>query len=309
MDKDNVLKKLADEAAVKNIINDCEMSGFTSFKTGGKADALILPENISQLRKILRVLSQSELSFMVMGNGSNILVTDDGYSGVIVKIGDAFSEISVSGEELTAGAGVLLPAAAKAAAEAGLTGLEFASGIPGSIGGAVFMNAGAYEKEMKDIVKSVRVLSKDGAGEFTRSSEEMNFTYRSSVLKDTGDVVTGVVLKLAKGNAEEIKAKMRELTALRNEKQPVCLPSAGSFFKRPAGHFAGKLIQDAGLKGLTVGGAMVSELHAGFIVNTGNATAADIIDLMNVIKLTVYDKFGVTLEPEVRIIGEIQNKI
>ena len=287
-----------------NVIKNCEMSQYTSFKAGGKADALIIPGDLNELREALVKLSKSGAGYMVMGNGSNILVSDSGYSGTIVKIGEPFSHITIDGEELTAGGGTLMSSVAKAAMEAGLAGFEFASGIPGSIGGAVFMNAGAYENEMKNIIKYVNMISKDGSREFTMSADEMKFAYRYSILHDTGDIVTSVTLKLDKGSTGEIKEKTRELMELRNKKQPVSLPSAGSFFKRPPGNFAGKLIQDAGLKGLSVGGAKVSELHAGFIVNDKNATATDIIDLMHLVQHTVYDKFGVNLEPEVRIIGD-----
>jgi len=280
------------------------MSQYTSFKAGGKADVLMMPEHVSELREALAQLSESQSAYMVMGNGSNILVRDSGYVGTIVKVGEAFSHITVDGDELTVGAGALMPTVAKMAMEAGLVGFEFASGIPGSIGGAVFMNAGAYGSEMKDIIQSVHLVSKDGSKEFTMRADDMAFSYRHSILYETGDVVTGVTLKLRQGSIEEIKEKTRELTKLRNEKQPVSLPSAGSFFKRPDGYFAGKLIEDAGLKGLSVGGAKVSELHAGFIVNDKNATATDIIDLMHLVQHTVYDQFGVNLEPEVRIIGD-----
>jgi len=279
------------------------MSKYTSFKAGGIADTLVIPESLSELKKVLLELSKAESPYMIMGNGSNILVADGGYAGTIVKIGEAFSQVTASELEVTAGAGALMSSVANVAMEAGLSGFEFASGIPGSIGGAIFMNAGAYDSEMKDIVKYVDLISKDGANDFRLSTDEMKFSYRHSILQDIGSIVTSVTFVLNRGNREDIKAKMRELTEKRNAKQPVTLPSAGSFFKRPPGQFAGKLIEDAGLKGLTVGGAKVSELHAGFIVNYDNATATDIIDLMNLVRNTVYDKFDVMLEPEVNIIG------
>jgi len=278
------------------------MSKYTSFKAGGRAKALIIPETFNELKETLVKLSKSGEQYQVIGNGSNILVCDSGYNGSIVKLGFAFAGISKKGDEITVGAGALLSSVATIAMEEGLSGLEFASGIPGSIGGAVFMNAGAYEGEMKDIVKCVNLISKDGMREFTVNADDMGFAYRYCMLHDTEDVVTSVTLKLKSGKRDEIKDKMRELMERRNSKQPVSLPSAGSVFKRPAGHFAGKLIEDAGLKGLTLGGAKVSELHAGFIVNYNNATATDIIDLINVVKETVYDKFGVELEPEIMII-------
>jgi len=280
------------------------MSKYTSFKAGGKADTLVIPKSLDELKEVLIWLSKEKSAYMVMGNGSNLLVSDSGFEGTIVKIDDEFSEITAEEYELTAGAGALMSKVAKAALAEELAGFEFASGIPGSIGGAVFMNGGAYGHEMKDIVKHVKVLSKDGSKEFNMSADELKFSYRHSILHETGDIITRVTLKLTKGSTDEIKEKMRELTELRNEKQPVSLPSAGSFFKRPSGYFAGKLIQDAGLKGLSVGGAKISELHAGFIVNDKNATATDIIDLMHLVQNTVYDKFGVRLEPEVRIIGD-----
>ncbi|MFQ7739521.1 MAG: UDP-N-acetylmuramate dehydrogenase, partial [Emergencia timonensis] len=200
--------------------------------------------------------------------------------------------------------GALMSVVAKAALAADLTGFEFASGIPGSIGGAIFMNAGAYGGEMKDIVESVTLVKNDGSETISINAADLDLSYRHSILEDTRDVAVTVTLKLKKGNHEEIAGRMAELTKRRNEKQPVQYPSAGSFFKRPAGYFAGKLIQDAGLKGATVGGAQVSDLHSGFIINKGGATATDIIDLMHLVQNTVYDKFGVRLEPEVRIIGD-----
>ena len=205
---------------------------------------------------------------------------------------------------MTCGCEALVSVAAKAALAANLTGFEFASGIPGSLGGAVFMNAGAYGGEMKDIIESAVVVARDGSSVRTMTCEELELSYRHSAIEETGDVAVSVTVKLAKGSHDKIAAKMAELTKMRNEKQPVQYPSAGSFFKRPEGYFAGKLIQDAGLKGLSVGDAQVSELHSGFIINRGNATAADIIELMHLVQNTVYDKFGVKLEPEVRIIGD-----
>lgn len=286
-----------------DVIKNCDMSKYTSFKAGGTSDTLVIPESFSELKEVLLALSKAESPYMVMGNGSNILVSDSGYAGTIVKMGNAFSQVTVSGLEVTAGAGALMSNVAVVAMEEGLSGFEFASGIPGSIGGAIVMNAGAYDSEMKDIVKHVDLISKDGTKEFRLRADEMKFSYRHSILQEIDCVAVSVTFGLKMGNKENIRAKMRELTEKRNAKQPVTLPSAGSFFKRPPGHFAGKLIEDAGLKGLTVGGAKVSELHAGFIVNHDNATATDIIDLMNVVRNTVYDKFGVLLEPEVRIIG------
>lgn len=286
------------------IMEDCDMREFTSFRAGGRADLLIMPQSLEELSFALRELENEDIPHMVIGNGSNILVRDGGYKGALVKLGEAFSTIETEGTCLTAGCGALMSAVAKAALEAELTGFEFASGIPGSLGGAVFMNAGAYGGEMVQIIREVQLLKKDGSSSYTMTCEELDLGYRHSILHETGDVAVSVSLRLSKGNREQIQEQMKDLAAKRKEKQPVSLPSAGSFFKRPEGYFAGKLIQDAGLKGLSVGGAQVSPLHSGFIVNTGGATASDIIQLMEVVQAAVSDKFGVKLEPEVRIIGE-----
>ena len=241
---------------------------------------------------------------MVIGNGSNILVRDEGYKGAIIEVNSRINDIDVIGDEIVADAGAKLSAVAMTAYENDLAGFEFAHGIPGNVGGAVVMNAGAYGGEMKDIVESVTLVKNDGSETISINAADLDLSYRHSILEDTRDVAVTVTLKLKKGNHEEIAGRMAELTKRRNEKQPVQYPSAGSFFKRPAGYFAGKLIQDAGLKGATVGGAQVSDLHSGFIINKGGATATDIIDLMHLVQNTVYDKFGVRLEPEVRIIGD-----
>lgn len=296
--------RLTEKIRGEYIIEDCEMSKFTSFRAGGKADLLIIPQNDEELKAALQILAKEGKPYMVMGNGSNILVRDGGYRGAIIKLGDAFGHIEVQGDCLTAGCGALMSSVARAALDASLTGFEFASGIPGSLGGAVFMNAGAYGGEMVQIIKEARIIARDGNREYTLSADALELGYRHSVLHDTGDVAVSVTLQLAKGDRDAIGAEMKELAARRNEKQPVSLPSAGSFFKRPTGYFAGKLIQDSGLKGVSVGGAQVSPLHSGFIVNTGGATATEIIQLMEVVQGTVLDKFGVKLEPEVRIIGE-----
>ena len=280
------------------------MARHTSFKAGGNADLLVTPGSVDELKKVLRFLDEEDCPHMVLGNGSNILVRDGGYRGVIVKIGEAFDYIKVEGEVVRCGAGTLMSIIAKAAADAELTGFEFASGIPGSIGGAVFMNAGAYDGEIREILKRARLISQDGKREFYMSPEQLRMEYRHTLLHETKDIVVEAELKLKKGKDEWIRTKMAELTARRNSKQPVQYPSAGSFFKRPTGYFAGKLIQDAGCKGLQVGGAQVSELHSGFIINRGGATATDILQLMEIVQARVMDEFGVMLQPEVRIIGE-----
>ena len=297
-----ILEKLREILKPEQITENADMSRYTSFKAGGCADLLVCPADEEQLQKVLAVLS--DVPHMVLGNGSNVLVRDGGYRGVIVKIGDDFSYTRREGDKLICGAGTLMSAVAKKAASEGLTGFEFASGIPGSIGGAVFMNAGAYGGETKDILEEVRVISADGSRQFVMTADELDMGYRHTVLHETGDVVTEVVLKLKEGDETEIRNEMAELTKKRNSKQPVQYPSAGSFFKRPEGYFAGKLVQDAGCKGLTVGGAEVSPLHSGFIINKGDATATDITQLKDLVQARVMDKFGVMLEPEVRIIGE-----
>ncbi|MGI6256561.1 MAG: UDP-N-acetylmuramate dehydrogenase [Anaerovoracaceae bacterium] len=289
---------------INNVILDAPMAEYTSFKAGGKAEALILPESREELMDVLQILNESRTPYMIMGNGSNILVKDGGYPGAIVKLGDGFSHIETSGEEITAGSGALLSAVARHAHQEGLTGMEFACGIPGSLGGGVFMNAGAYEGEMKNILRSVRLLSPDGREEITRQVSELEMGYRTSSLQRSGEIVLAATLKLSSGDKDKIGAKMRELMDRRNSKQPVDYPSGGSFFKRPVGHFAGKLIQDAGLSGFSVGGAQVSTLHAGFVINKGGATATDIIQLMHIVQARVMEKFQVKMEPEIRIIGE-----
>jgi len=285
------------------IIKNADMSRYTSFRAGGSAKVLMIPGSIDELKQVLRELAVSGGDYMIMGNGSNILVRDGGYDGTIVRIGEGLDQISADGEMICAGSGALLSSVAAAALASDLTGFEFAGGIPGSIGGAAFMNAGAYDGEMKDVISRVDLISKDGSREYALTAAEMEYGYRHSVLYDTGDIVSSVEIKLQRGSHEAIAAKMKELTERRTTKQPLSYPSAGSFFKRPAGYYAGKLIQDAGLKGLSVGGAQVSELHSGFIINTGKATASDIIALMHIVQASVMDKFGVRLEPEVRIIG------
>ncbi|MEL7655225.1 MAG: UDP-N-acetylmuramate dehydrogenase [Bacillota bacterium] len=286
------------------MILDAPMKEYTSFKAGGNAALLVQPQSIEELSDTLKLLAKHEFQHLVVGNGSNLLVKDSGYQGVIIRIQEAFQEIKVTSDRLEAGTGVLLSAAAREACNASLTGLEFAAGIPGSIGGAVFMNAGAYDGEISHIIESAEILSKDGSQVFTLKKEEMELSYRHSILQRTGDILLKATFCLEKGDPDKIIGRMKELAARRTEKQPLTYPSAGSFFKRPHNHFAGKLIQDAGLRGLQLGGAQISPLHAGFIINTGGATATDIIDLMEIVRSTVYQEFGVLLEPEVRIIGD-----
>ena len=285
------------------IVRDALMKNYTTFRIGGPADLLIQPSSEEELIRIAAYLRQKDISTVVLGNGSNVLVKDGGIRGVVIKIGKNMGNIRTEGEELTAEAGALLAAAALAAADGGLTGMEFAAGIPGSVGGAVFMNAGAYGGEMSQIIVSCRALMPDGAlREF--SKEELKLGYRTSVFSQNGGIVTSCRMKLQAGDRETIYGYMRELAGRRTEKQPLNLPSAGSTFKRPEGYFAGKLIQDSGCRGLRVGGARVSQKHAGFVVNEADASAEDVIRLIRLVQMRVRDCFGVDLEPEVRIIGE-----
>ena len=303
MSFDDIRKELGERIPGVCIEENVPMAQYTSFRAGGKARMMVIPADAEQLSAVLGVLSGSGVQYMVLGNGTNILVKDSGYDGVIVKIGSGFDYVRQEGCRLVCGSGTRMSVAAKAALEGGLSGFEFASGIPGFTGGAVFMNAGAYGGEMKDILRRAKIVSKDGSREFYMTADELKMGYRHTKLHDTGDIVTEVEFVLEEGNRTQIKAKMTELMEKRNSRQPVNFPSAGSFFKRPEGYFAGKLIQDAGLKGLSVGGAQVSELHSGFIINRGGATATDILQLMEMIQARVFDEFGVRLETEVRIIG------
>ena len=281
------------------------MSEHTSFNIGGPADLFVTVMNEEELATVLRLACENNAHHLIIGNGSNFLVSDKGYRGIIVKLGDAFSDISVEGNEITVGAGKLLSGVSAFACRNGLAGLEFASGIPGTIGGAIFMNAGAYGGEMKDIVRSARLMSADGSQVKELSKDELGLEYRHSIIQETGDIVLSVVLGLEPDDSEAISARIAELSARRNAKQPVQYPSAGSTFKRPVGGYAAALIESAGLKGYTIGGAKVSEKHSGFIINTGGATCKDVLELMKYVQQKVYENSGIMLEPEVRIIGEI----
>ena len=301
---EQITAELKQITGADHVIEDAPMSKYTSFRAGGKADLLVSVSSREELQQVLRLLCAEDIPHMILGNGSNILVRDGGYRGVMVRIGGAFDRMRIEDHTLVCGSGVSLAMAAKAAANASLCGLEFASGIPGSVGGGVFMNAGAYGGELKNILKNAVLLTGDGQAFANANAEELEMGYRHTRLHESGEIVVEAAFELEPGDPKEILAVMADLTARRNEKQPVTYPSAGSFFKRPEGYFAGKLIQDAGLKGLSVGGAQVSQLHSGFIINTGGATATDILQLMQIVQARVLDQFGVLLEPEVRIIGE-----
>ena len=282
---------------------NASMADYTSFRAGGCARYLAFPEDEAALIAVMREVQEAGVPYYVTGNGSNILVRDGGFPGVIIKIADGFSEIRTDGEMIVAGAGALLSTIAKEAARQSLTGLEFASGIPGSLGGAVYMNAGAYDGEMKNVLETVRLLDPKTGAIREAKVEELELGYRYSKLYETGEIILGAVIRLQTGDPDEIRSRIRDFTERRTTKQPLVYPSAGSFFKRPQGYYAGKLVQDARLKGLTVGGAQVSTLHSGFVINIGGATAADIISLMHLVQARVKERFGVDLEPEVRIIG------
>lgn len=284
------------------ILEQEPMQKHTTFRVGGAAKYFAMPKNTEEIQALIAYCREQKLSYYVLGNGSNVLFTDDGYDGMIIQIGSAMSTIQVAGNSMYVQAGAILAKTAKLAYEEGLTGMEFAAGIPGSVGGAVVMNAGAYGGEMKDIVAYVDVLSTDGALR-RYTGDEMEFGYRHSII-DADKIVVGVGLTLNKGDKTAILDRMNELAEARRSKQPLEYPSAGSTFKRPEGYFAGKLIQDAGLRGFRVGGAQVSEKHCGFVINRENATAADIVSLMEQVADRVEEQFGVRLEPEVKRIGE-----
>ena len=284
------------------IINEL-MSRHTTFRTGGPASLFIRPRTTEEIKGVLKLLKRSEVDFFILGNGSNLLVSDKGYDGVIISLAN-FDDIKIEDEtKVIAQAGAMNSAIASLARDNSLTGFEFAAGIPGTIGGAMIMNAGAYGGEMKDITAKVTVLSSDGEV-IKLDGQAMKFGYRTSAIKGKKFVVLSVLLELQKGNKDEIAGKMQELALKRKDKQPLEFPSAGSTFKRPEGYFAGKLIEDSGLRGFSVGGAAVSEKHCGFVINKVNATSSDIYNLIKHVQDKVYEDFSVKLEPEVIMLGE-----
>ena len=286
-----------------SILTDELMSRHTTFRVGGPADFFVTPKTKEDVRDVIRVCKEVGMPYYIIGNGSNLLVSDAGYRGVIVQIYKEMNEVKVEGDLVKAQAGALLSGIAAKALGAELTGFEFASGIPGTIGGACVMNAGAYGGEMKDVLESVTVLT--GEGKIIElGRNELELGYRTSVIAKKGYIVLGAVLKLERGDGEKIKTYMDELKEKRVTKQPLEYPSAGSTFKRPEGYFAGKLIEDAGLRGFQVGGAQVSEKHCGFVINRDHATAADIMELMRQVQIRVKENSGVDLEPEVKRLGD-----
>ncbi|MCR5502098.1 MAG: UDP-N-acetylmuramate dehydrogenase [Lachnospiraceae bacterium] len=285
-----------------NIHADEPMSAHTTFRTGGPAKLLVEPETPEEIMTLLSYLKQIEEPFFIKGNGSNLLVSDRGYDGVIIELNGKFSGIERSDRIIRAKAGAHLSAIAKEALDASLTGFEFASGIPGTLGGGVVMNAGAYGGELKDVIRDVTVL--DGNNEIlTLPAEDMEFGYRTSIIRKRPFTVLEASIELTEGDREEIREKTAELNRMRREKQPLEYPSAGSTFKRPEGYFAGELIMDAGLRGFSVGGAAVSEKHCGFVINKGRATSEDIREVILEVTERVFDRFGVRLEPEIVFLG------
>ena len=295
-------QKLKKQLTAGTLLEREPMSKHTSFRIGGPADFFVQPANEEELWNALHLARQEKVPFFIVGNGSNLLVSDEGFRGMILHTGGMLKDIFVEGDVIYAQAGALLRTVAKTALEHGLAGMEFAAGIPGTLGGAVCMNAGAYGGEMKDILLDAEVLTQEGE-RLVLPVEELNLSYRHSVIFEKNYVVLAAHIRLSRGDTAEIKNRMNELAGARRDKQPLEYPSAGSTFKRPEGYFAGKLIQDAGLKGYTVGGAQVSEKHSGFVINRGGATAEEVRFLIRQVQQKVRSQFGVELEPEVRMLG------
>ena len=295
-------QKIKQQLTTGTLLEQELMSRHTSFRIGGPADYFVEPASVDELAGVLSLARQEKVPFFIVGNGSNLLVSDEGFRGMIVHTGGSLRSISVEGDVIYAQAGALLGAVAGAALEAELTGMEFAAGIPGTLGGAVCMNAGAYGGEMKDILLDAEVLTQDGE-RLVIPVEELDLSYRHSIIFEKNYIVLAAHIRLSRGDKTQIRNRMNELAGARKEKQPLEYPSAGSTFKRPEGYFAVKLIQDAGLKGYTVGGAQVSEKHSGFVINRGGATAEEVRFLIRQVRSKVKQQFGVELEPEVRMLG------
>ncbi len=303
MDFEKAAVHLERDLGLKRVFVNEPMSRHTSFRVGGPADILVVPETIGEIKKVLSYAADNNYPLYIMGNGTNLIVRDKGIRGIVLKILDNLSSVTVKNDIIEAGAGILLSKLSNIAVNEGLTGLEFACGIPGTLGGALVMNAGAYGGQMSDVTDSTEYMSMDGEIR-TLGKDHHNFGYRTSFFSKGGYIVLKCCLKLVRGKKEEIRDRMRTLNTQRLEKQPLSFPSAGSIFKRPEGHFTGKLIEDAGLRGFSFGGAQVSEKHTGFIINKGKATAGDILELIQIVTDRVKSRFGVELETEVRIIGE-----
>ena len=300
---EQIRQKFCLQLGTEQVLFDEPMKKHTTFRIGGPADVFVMPRTIEEVSKALEICRQEQLPYFILGNGSNLLVSDQGYRGVIIQLDRNMEEITVDGTEIRAAAGALLSSIAVVARRASLAGFEFAGGIPGTLGGAVVMNAGAYGGEMKDVLKEVTVMTGNGEIRVIPASE-LEMGYRTSIIKKAGYLVLGATISLKEGNLEEIKALTRELSEKRTSKQPLEFPSAGSTFKRPEGYFAGKLIMDSGLRGYQIGGARVSDKHCGFVINAGDATAQDVVALMDHVTEVVREKYGVTLEPEVKFLGD-----
>lgn len=294
--------KLIDILGDTNALLNEPMKNHTTFRIGGPADYFVTPDSLDGVSRVIALANETGIPYFIMGNGSNLLVSDDGYRGMIIHIGKKFSKIEHIGDTLIAQAGVPLAAVAKEALNQGLTGFEFAGGIPGTLGGAVSMNAGAYGGEMKHVLLSVKAIAPDGSI-LEIDAKDMRLGYRTSIFSQQDYLVAEAVIGLKPGNVLEISNRMEELALARKTKQPLEYPSAGSTFKRPEGYFAGKLIQDSGLRGYQVGGAQVSDKHCGFVINAKDATSKDVVQLMRDVIDKVQQQFGVTLEPEIKLLG------
>lgn len=303
MNKEFIYKQLLNILKEDKIKVDEPMKKHISFKVGGPADFLVKPETEEELIQVIKLVKKENIPFLVIGNGSNLLIKDGGIRGVVIELSDNFNNYEIEGNIIKAQSGALLSILGRNALKNSLTGFEFAAGIPGTLGGALAMNAGAYGGEMKQVIKTVRLMDTEG-NIFELSNEEMKFEYRRSILTTNDFIVLSAVIELKQGNADEIKETMVDYANRRSTKQPLNFPSAGSTFKRPEGHFAAKLIDDCGLRGLNLRGAQVSDKHCGFVINSGDASAKDLLDLMFIVKSTVNAKFGIMLEEEVKILGE-----
>ena len=300
------IERISGNVPEDRVLRNEPMSRHTSFRIGGPAAAFVIVNNEEELAAVLSAVTEAGAEHMLIGNGSNLLVSDEGYPGIMIKLGGEFETVEADPDQpdkVTAGAAMLMSRTSAFLTEHGLSGFEFASGIPGSIGGAVFMNAGAYGGEIKDVVRSVRVMDPDGTGLRTVSNEDMQFSYRHSMAEDAGIIILSAEMELAEDDPEAIMERVADLQNRRNSKQPVNYPSAGSTFKRPVGGYAAALIEQSGLKGFTAGGAQVSEKHSGFVINTGGATCEDVLAVMRHVRAKVFADSGIMLEPEVRLIN------
>ena len=303
MENNRIENKFCTCLGSDNVYRNEPMKKHTTFRIGGPADYYLCPHSAKEIQKVVEICREEKIPYFILGNGSNLLVSDKGYRGAVIQLWKNVSDIRVDGCLIEAKAGASLAKIAAQALEEGLTGMEFAAGIPGTLGGAVVMNAGAYGGEMKDILKEALVMDEEGKI-FTLEKENLKLGYRTSIVKEKGYIVLAATLELKPGNREEIRKLMEDLKQRRAEKQPLDMPSAGSTFKRPEGYFAGKLIMDAGLRGFSVGGAQISEKHCGFVVNTGEASASDVLNLIREVQKRVRENSGVEVETEVKFLGE-----